>query len=200
MVRKRKKKKKDKSDSDLEARLDESEMTIGENNRIPGQSTVLKDDSSLSKDLEKSIRTVADKENEMTSNDESEPAKATETEKRTSDAPSSQEAILAALPSSYEIEYRTRVRFPAPEILAAAAEIGEKVAALEADLANIKHLVTVIQEKIARGFDITESSSSIFSSDEAATGLEILGTKKASEAVEKEEEPEDLDDSFMTLL
>lgn len=103
------------------------------------------------------------------------------------------------LPSSYEIEFRTRIRFPAPEILAAAAEIGEKVAALEAGLAGIKQLVSFIQVKIARGFDITESASSVFGSSEAAEGLERLGTRKMDEPVE-EEEVEDLDDSFMTLL
>jgi hypothetical protein len=113
--------------------------------------------------------------------------------------PSSGQDVSPLLPSSYEIEYRTRVRFPAPEILAAAAEIGEKVAALEADLAGIKHLVSFIQDKIARGFDITESASSVFGSSEATVGPESLGTRKLGVGVE-EEEPEDLDDSFMTLL
>ncbi|MFQ5980321.1 MAG: hypothetical protein ACE5OZ_19470 [Candidatus Heimdallarchaeota archaeon] len=103
------------------------------------------------------------------------------------------------LPSSYEIEYRTRVRFPAPEILAAAAEVSEKVAALEADLAGIKQLVSFIQDKIARGFDITESSSSVFGSSEATAGLEGLGTAKL-DVPAKEDEPDELDDSFLTLL
>jgi hypothetical protein len=200
LVRKRKKKKKDKSDSDLEAHLEESELPIGENGSIPGQSEGLKDGNTIPLELEESRKAIADKENKMPSEDESETTGAAETGKGTTDARSPQEAMLAALPSSYEIEYRTRVRFPAPEILAAAAELGEKVAALEADLANIKHLVTVIQEKIARGFDVTESSSAIYSSGEEATGFEISGVKRATEAAEEEEEPEDLDDSFMTLL
>ncbi|MFW9914824.1 MAG: hypothetical protein ACFFGZ_04350 [Candidatus Thorarchaeota archaeon] len=175
-------------------------MPIGENNNIPAPIGALKDESSALQELDGSKINFADKENEMNSEDKSEATGATETGKSPTDVSSPREALLAALPSSYEIEYRTRVRFPAPEILAAAAEIGEKVAALEADLANIKQLVAVIQEKIARGFDVTESSSAIYSSGEKATGLEILGAKKATEALEEEEEPEDLDDAFMTLL
>ena len=104
----------------------------------------------------------------------------------------------AEIPAAYEIEYRTRVRFPVPEILAAADEIGKKISVLEEELAAIKAYVSLIQDRIARGFDITESSSAIFGSDEAADGMERpLSSQKSSQ---KEEEPKELDDSFMTLL
>ena len=125
------------------------------------------------------------------------PVKDTTTDSETpSRSPASGKIATPILPSSYEIEYRTRVRFPVPEILAAAAEISKRVSALEADLASIKQLVMLIQEKIARGFDITESSSSIFDSDKATAGPEIKANKR-TEQTSKEEE---LDDVFMTLL
>jgi hypothetical protein len=184
LVRWKKKEKKKEPDPDIEPLLGTKESA-----ETPEEET---------KDLEimaSSEEIAVDKEKEMNSNDESGESSSDETEKAPTGTSTSDE-----LPSSYEIEYRTRVRFPAPEILAAAAEIGERVTALEADLANIKQLVALMQEKIAKGFDITESSSAIFSSGEPATGFEILGTKKAGEGAEEEEEPEELDDAFMTLL
>ncbi len=110
------------------------------------------------------------------------------------------DAVEDLLPRAYEIEYRTRVRFPAPEILSAAANISERVNALEEDLAAIKALVAVIQNTIARGFDITESSSAIYASDEAAAGMDLPLAKTTKKTVEEEPEAEALDDEFMTLL
>jgi len=103
------------------------------------------------------------------------------------------------LPKSYEIEFRTRVRFPAPEILAAATQIGERVAALEADLVAIKDLVAFVQDRIARGFDVSESSSAMFASGEGEATLDVTAPKKV-ETGEKKEVVEELDDVFLTLL
>ena len=120
-------------------------------------------------------------------------------EEATSPEPTPTE-IFPVLPSSYEIEYRTRVRFPVPEILSAAKEIGERVNALENDLASIKEMVKFIQDRISTGFDVTESSSSIFASDEGAEGLRAVTTAGVTPEKPKEEEQEVLDDAFLTLL
>jgi hypothetical protein len=140
-----------------------------------------------------------DDEVDNSSDDESDLELDAEQDTTASIPPIPHKAGPLVLPKSYEIEFRTRVRFPAPEILAAATQIGERVAALEADLVAIKDLVTFVQDRIARGFDISESSSAMFASGEGETTLDVTAPKK-TEPGEKKEVVEELDDVFLTLL